>query len=145
MYLIREMTIEDYEATYALWSATAGMSIGESDSKEAIASFLDRNPGHSFVCFLNGTIVGTVLCGHDGRRGYLYHVAVSETHRHKGIGKKLIKSALKSLSSVGIVKCHLMVFTDNETGNQFWESCGWERREDIFIYSSSTDAFQSRG
>lgn len=140
MYAIREMTIEDYEQAYALWSATAGMGLSESDSKESIASFLERNPGHSFVCACNEELVGTVLCGHDGRRGYLYHVAVSEAHRNKGIGKQLIQAALRSLRSAGIVKCHLMVFTDNEAGNQFWEKCGWERRKDIYIYSSSTNA-----
>jgi len=137
MYTIREMSVADYHGAFSLWSGTDGMGIGESDSEENIARFLARNPGHSYVCEHQGAIVGTVLCGHDGRRGFLYHVAVSDAHRGQGIAKMLLSNALDSLAQIGITKCHLMVLKTNRLGAAFWEYNGWERREDIFIYSKS--------
>lgn len=137
MYIYREMKIEDYQEVYSLWDNTDGMGLGESDSEEEIAKYLSRNPGHSFVCECGGRIVGTVLCGHDGRRGYVYHVAVSESHRKHGIARTLLSKALHSLLEAGIKKCHLMVFDSNHSGQQFWEHIGWQRREDILIYSKT--------
>lgn len=137
MYTYHEMTIEDYEEVYSIWSQTEGMGLSESDSEEEIGKFLRRNPGHSFVCKCEGKIVGTILCGHDARRGFLYHVAVLASHRNRGIGKTLVAKALESLRAAGIVKCHLMVFKDHEAGNQYWHEMGWQRREDILIYSRS--------
>jgi len=136
-YIFREMTIADYEGAYFLWSETDGIGLGKSDSKDGIERFLARNPGHCFVCEHEGRIVGTVLCGQDGRRGFLYHVAVSEAHRGQGIGKALLSRALESLTEIGITKCHLMVMKTNVSGAAFWEYNGWQRREDILIYSKS--------
>lgn len=138
VYAIREMTLEDYEKAYDLWAKTEGVGLGRSDTREEIGKFLERNPGHSFVCLFNDDIVGTVLCGHDGRRGFLYHVAVSKQHRSQGLGKKLVDAALDRLRSAGIHKCHLMVYAGNEAGQRFWEKTAWERREDILIYSKNT-------
>jgi len=137
MYTFREMTIKDYQEVISLWSNTDGMGIGESDSEVEISKYLSRNSGHSFVCEYNEKIVGTVLCGHDGRRGYIYHVAVLDSHRNNGIGKTLLSKSLGSLIDIGILKCHLMVFESNKSGNEFWEHMGWKRRDDILIYSKT--------
>jgi Acetyltransferases len=137
MYTYREMKIEDYQEVYSLWANTDGMGLGESDSEEGIAQYLLRNPGHSFVCEHDGRIVGTVLCGHDGRRGYIHHVAVAKELRKNGIARTLLSKSLDSLLEAGIKKCHLMVFGSNHSGQQFWEHNGWQRRDDILIYSKS--------
>lgn len=137
MFTFREMKIEDYPDVYSLWSNTDGMGLSESDSEEEIEKYLLRNPGHCFVCEHDGRIVGTVLCGHDGRRGYIYHVAVTEVHRKQGIARMLLSKALDSLRDAGIRKCHLMVFDSNQSGRDFWEHNGWQRRVDILIYSKS--------
>lgn len=136
--LIREMTMDDYPAAYELWTEIEGMGLGEADSREAIAAFLDRNPGHSFVCIIDQQLVGTVLCGHDGRRGFLYHVAVSKHYRNRGIGRQLVDRALRSLKAAGITKCHLMVYADNLAGCRFWEKTGWLKRSDIILFSTLT-------
>jgi ribosomal protein S18 acetylase RimI-like enzyme len=138
MYSFREMNINDYEDAFSLWTSTEGMGIGGSDTKDAISQFLKRNPGHSFVCVDVDGLVGTILCGHDGRRAFIYHLSVSSTHRNRGIGKSLVKIALERLKSEGIVKCHLMVYVDNELGNQFWVKSEWDKRNDILIYSKNT-------
>lgn len=135
---VREMVVSDYSEVYQLWSRTDGMGLNEADSEEAIRAFLTRNAGHSFVSVVEDEIVGTVLCGHDGRRGMLYHVAVTESHRKRGIGKKLVNQALDRLRSIGIQKCHLMVYAHNELGNEFWQREDWVRRDDILLYSKRT-------
>lgn len=133
--LIREMNIEDYEEAYALWLRTEGMGITQSDTKQEIQKFLARNPGLSYVCVEQGKIVGTILCGHDGRRGFIYHVAVEEQFRGRKIGQELITHSLEKLKLDGIMKCHLMVFADHEMGNQFWSHMGWKRRDEIVLFS----------
>ncbi|MFC5649747.1 GNAT family N-acetyltransferase [Paenibacillus solisilvae] len=131
----RQMTIDDYEASFALWSKTEGMVLSEADSKSAIASYLERNPDLSFVCTVGGMLQGTILCGHDGRRGFIYHAAVNPEMRGLGIGSKLVELSLKQLQQAGIMKCHLFVVADNEIGNRFWKRSGWLKREGIAIYS----------
>lgn len=131
----RGMTIEDYEASFSLWSKTEGMVLSDSDSKPAIADYLERNPQLSFVCEADGRLQGTILCGHDGRRGFIYHVAVNPEQRGLGIGSKLVELSLERLQAAGIMKCHLFVLADNEIGNRFWHRSGWEKREGIAIYS----------
>jgi ribosomal protein S18 acetylase RimI-like enzyme len=138
MLEIREMKIEDYEQAFELWNQTEGMVLSDADSKEAVAYYLNRNPGMSFVCVEDGKIVGTILCGHDGRRGFIYHVAVDPQYRSQSIGQKLVSSSLDKLSSEGITKCHLMVLEANEIGNRFWAKAGWQRRSGILLYSKST-------
>lgn len=129
------MTISDYAMAISLWEQSEGMALSEADSREAIELFLNRNSGMSWVCTYDGKVVGTVLCGHDGRRGYLYHLAVCKDHQGNENGRKLVEKALSSLKAEGIMKCHLMVFVDNVRGNQFWSHVGWTKREDILLYS----------
>ena len=111
------------------------MGIGEADSESRIREFLLNNSGFSF-CFKDGNrIIGTSLCGHDYRRGYIYHTAVLPEYRGRGIGRMLVKRNLEQLKAAGIEKCHLFVFTDNALGNSFWHSAGWTRRGDVCVYS----------
>lgn len=135
--LIQEMKIDDYSEIYELWCNTPGMGLSDADMHENIHSFLLRNNGLSFVCRYEDRIIGTILCGHDGRRGYIYHVTVAEKYRGRGIGKMLVDKSLQKLKEEGINKCHLFVFRDNEIGNAFWSTTGWTKREDIFVYSKS--------
>lgn len=134
----REMTIDDYEACYSLWRETEGMVLSDADSNPAIAGYLERNPGCSFVCEEDGLICGTILCGHDGRRGYIYHAAVLPERRGLGIGKRLVDLSLAMLQAAGIRKCHLFVVADNEIGSRFWNRAGWMKRDGIIIFSANT-------
>ena len=138
--MVRLMTIEDYERVYLLWSETKGVGLRNlDDSKEGIERFLKRNSTTSFVSEIDGEIVGIILCGHDGRRGYIYHTAVKESERSKGIGKELTKYVYKALENEGITKGALVVFKTNEIGNSFWKSQGWQEREDLNYYSKPFD------
>lgn len=134
---VGEIHIDDYDEIYALWGRTPGMGLSGADSQGNILRFLERNKGLSFCRREKGPILGTILCGHDGRRGYIYHVTVAEEARGRGIGSELVEKSLLRLKEKGIDKCHLFVFKDNETGNAFWRSTGWEKRDDIFVYSKS--------
>jgi N-acetylglutamate synthase len=131
----KEMVIEDYDQVYKLWQETEGIGLSEADSKKDILKFLERNNGLSFVCTYNEEVIGTVLVGHDGRRGYIYHLAISLEYRMKGIAKELMLKCLKRLREEGIDKCHLFVFKDNELGKRFWMKTGWIKREDIAVFS----------
>ncbi|TBL70881.1 GNAT family N-acetyltransferase [Paenibacillus thalictri] len=135
MSIIREMTIQDYEEMIRLWNKVEGLAISEADSKSNIEKYLTRNPGLSYVCEQDGAITGTILCGHDGRRGYIYHVAVDPDCRKQRIGNKLVQAALEKLAGEGIDKCHLFVLEDNVVGNRFWASVGWEKRSGFYVYS----------
>lgn len=133
-YTLRALTEADYDAVYSLWTHTEGMALGESDTREAIAMFLRRNPGLSPVaCDGRGTIVGAVLCGHDGRRGYLHHLAVASEHRRHGIGRGLVECCLTRLKALNIPRCNLMLLEDNLAGRAFWEAEGWVVRRDILM------------
>ena len=134
---IREIHIDDYNGIYALWSRTPGMGLSDADNEQNIKNFLARNKGMSFCYEEDSKIIGTIMCGHDGRRGYIYHVTVAEECRGRGIGRHLVDKSLQKLKENGINKCHLFVFADNIIGNIFWESLGWTKREDIFVYSKS--------
>lgn len=135
---IREMLISDYDMAIDLWKRTEGMGLSEADSRESINDYLNRNPEMSFVYTDQDKVVGTILCGHDGRRGYIYHLAVNKEHRGKSIGKQLVESSLKKLKEEGIMKCHIMVIADNEIGKRFWKTAGWDLRKGILLYSSNT-------
>jgi ribosomal protein S18 acetylase RimI-like enzyme len=135
---IRIMTIEDYESVYKLWSNTAGIGIRSlDDSREGISKFLLRNPTSNFVAVMNNEIVGVVLSGHDGRRGYIYHALVTADFRGQGIGKALTEAVYAALKEEGINKIGLVVFKNNEIGNPFWKSQGWEQRTDLNYYNKS--------
>jgi ribosomal protein S18 acetylase RimI-like enzyme len=136
-FKIREMEIEDYEKAYELWSETEGVGLSEADSKENIRMYLNRNKGLSFVCDYEGEILGTSLCGHDGRRGFIYHLSVDKEFQNKGIGKTLINECLSKLKDEGIAKCHIFVMNNNEAGKDFWSRSGWTYRDDIAVYSKN--------
>lgn len=134
-FLVRTMTIEDYDAVFALWSTINGFAIRSiDDSREGVANFLRRNPTTSVVCVADGKIVGAILCGHDGRRGCLYHVCVNKAYRRKGIGKAMVVFCMESLRKEHINKVSLIAFTKNDIGNAFWNSIGWTKREDLNYY-----------
>ena len=133
--LIEPMTIEHYEEVIALWKNFENVGLSSADKREKIKAYLARNPDMSFVAKENGVIVGAALCGHDGRRGYLHHLAVADSHQKKGVGQKLAEKCIESLRSVGIEKCHLFVFHRNKEGKAFWEKIGWMPRTDIQVVS----------
>ena len=122
----REFVPEDYEGAIALWLAEEGIEVCEGDSREEIAEYLKRNPGLSRVAEAGGKIVGAVLCGHDGRRGWIYHLAVAPAYRGKGVGKLLIDSCLSALKQVGLKRAVILVAADNPAGREFWLRNGWE-------------------
>ncbi len=133
--MVRIMTIEDYEGVYALWKKIKGFGIRSiDDSKEGVARFLKRNPTTSVVAEKDGRIVGSILCGHDGRRGRLYHVCVDEDYRRHGIGKRMVVFAMKALKEEKINKVSLIAFTENDIGNAFWNTIGWTERLDLNYY-----------
>ncbi|MBP3577808.1 MAG: GNAT family N-acetyltransferase [Lachnospiraceae bacterium] len=129
---VRTMTINDYEAVYTLWLSCAGMGLNNlDDSWEGIDKFLKRNPDTCFVAENDTGIVGVIIAGNDGRRGYIYHTAVHPEYRKRGIGKALVEQAMEVLKSCGINKTALVVFERNDTGNAFWERMGFAVREDL--------------
>ena len=129
---IRKMVLNDYEAVYQLWMSCAGMGlINLDDSREGIDKFLKRNPDTCFVAEKDAQIIGVIMAGNDGRRGYIYHTAVHPEYRKQGIASALIEAALKALEQCGMNKVALVVFEKNKTGNQFWENRGFTVREDL--------------
>ncbi len=133
--LIREMKIEDYDNVFALWKTIKGFGIRSvDDSKEGIERFLKWNPGLSVVAEEEGTIIGAILCGSDGRRGCLYHVCVHKNFRRQGIGKSMVIWCMEKLKELQINKVSLIAFTQNDVGNAFWKEIGWTKREDLNYY-----------
>ena len=131
----RIMTIDDYDAVHALWMTIKGFAIRSvDDSREGVERFLRRNPTTSVVAEEDGKIVGAILCGHDGRRGCLYHVCVHPDHRRRGIGKSMVVFCMNALKKEEINKVSLIAFTANDIGNAFWNTIGWTRREDLNYY-----------
>ena len=129
---IRTMTIDDYDAVYALWLSCKGMGLNSvDDSREGIARYLARNPNTCFVAEDAGAVCGVIMAGHDGRRGFIYHAAVAPDARHRGIGRRLAERALEALKEEGISKAALVAFTRNEAGNVFWEKLGFQARHDL--------------
>ena len=129
---IRKMQILDYENIYALWLSCKGMGLNNvDDSKDGIKKFLDRNPDTCFIAEVNKKIVGVIMAGHDGRRGFIYHTAVHPEYRRQGIARKLVESAMNALKECGINKVALVVFAKNQDGNCFWEKIGFTVRDDL--------------
>ena len=122
----RAFEIADYEAAVQLWSRVEGVEIAEGDSKEEIARYLLQNSGLSQVAEDNGAIVGVSLCGHDGRRGYIYHLAVAPEYHGRGVGRKLVAECLEGLRRLGLPRALILVAGDNPRGQAFWRRCGWE-------------------
>ena len=132
---VRSMTLDDYDRVYAIWEQIHGFALRSvDDSQEYIARFLQRNPNISCVALVDGNIVGTILCGHDGRQGSFYHVCVLPEYRKHGIGKRMVRFCLQALNSEGISKVTLVAFDNNKVGNTFWHSIGWTQREDFNSY-----------
>ncbi len=127
--------IERYDEWLALMKRTPGVTVRDADSRSAMARYLERNPGLSFVAEVDGKIVGCALCGHGGRRGYLQHVIVTPEHRRRGIANALVTRCLDELEKIGILKTHIDVFVTNEVGNAYWRRRGWRLRDDILRYS----------
>lgn len=135
MITIRSMTLDDYNAVIELMRSTPGISLRDADSREATARYLERNPGMSFVAEADGALCGCVMCGHDGRRGYLQHLIVLPEYRRRGIAHELVERCLKCLDALGIYKCHLDVMKSNEATGRYWQGQGWTLRQDIDRYS----------
>lgn len=136
--IIRLMTIKDYEKVYQLWLSCSGMGLNNlDDSKDGIAKYLDRNPDTCFVAEKSDEIIGVIISGHDGRRGFIYHTAVKPEYRNQGIAKMLVKAAMDALKANGINKVALVVFDRNKDGNAFWEKVGFTVREDL-VYRNKT-------
>ncbi|KQU78579.1 GCN5 family acetyltransferase [Rhizobacter sp. Root16D2] len=129
------MTMGDYDAVIDLMKATPGVSFRDADSRDATARYLERNPGLSFVAEKDGRLVGCLMSGHDGRRGYLQHLVVLAEHRRQGIANALVDRCLAALEQLGILKSHIDVYRTNDVGQAYWESQGWEQRTDIHRYS----------
>ena len=126
MIKTRAFGIGDYEGALAVWQGEEGIEICEGDSQEEIAEYLDRNPGLSRVAEDDGKIIGAVLCGHDGRRGWIYHLAVAKSHRGKHVGKLLLDDCVNGLRAVGLRRAIILVAGDNPGGHKFWLRNGWE-------------------
>ena len=132
---IRTMTIDDYDQVWHLWSGIKGFGIRTlDDSREGVEKFLKRNPSTSVVAEEAGTVIGAILCGHDGRRGCMYHVCVAEKYRKRGIVHQMALAAMDALKAEGINKVSLIAFKSNTIGNKFWRKVGWTFRDDLNYY-----------
>ena len=133
--MVRVMTMEDYDQVKELWNSIQGFGIRSmDDSREGVARFLKRNPTTSVVAEEDGKVGGAILCGHDGRRGCLYHVCVHKDYRMRGIGKSMVAFAMEALKKEEINKVSLIAFTKNDIGNAFWKEIAWTKREDLNYY-----------
>jgi putative acetyltransferase len=139
------MTAGDLEAALRLWVETEGVGLNESDTPERLRAFLDRNPGLSLVVRDGPRLVGAVLCSHDGRRGYLHHLAVRPEYRGRGLGRQMVQRCLAALAALGIPKCVIFLFADNEPGERFWSRCGWSERGDLKLLQRQTERLPANG
>jgi putative acetyltransferase len=137
--IVRPFRIRDYDAVFALWRRTEGVGLNESDTLKATTAFFRRNPGLSFVAEQAGQIIGAVLCGHDGRRGYLHHLAVARRQRRRGIGGQLVDACLANLRKAGIRRCNIFIFANNSEGMKFWTRSGWKMRTDLRLVQIHLD------
>ncbi|MBQ1350175.1 MAG: GNAT family N-acetyltransferase [Ruminococcus sp.] len=132
---IRPMTINDYDEVFAMWQITTKRALSKADERDQIERYLLRNAGMSQVAVVDGKIVGTVLAGHDGRRGFIHHMAVLPDYRRRHIGHRLAEKAIEMISRDGIDKTHIFCYQNNETGQNFWKDFGFEKRDDVFVFS----------
>jgi ribosomal protein S18 acetylase RimI-like enzyme len=135
---IRIFRSDDHARARALWEQDPGVGLSSADSFENIARFLERNREMSLVALDDDALIATILCGHDGRRGLIHHLAVAPAYRRRGIARSLVDRALAALRREGIQKCHLLVFNDNQAGHAFWRSIGAEERTTLGLFSLST-------
>ena len=122
----REFCVDDYDPALELWRSVEGLEVAEGDDREGVAQFIARNPGLSRVAVDGTRVVGVVMCGHDGRRGHIYHLAVDPEYRRYGVGKRLVQECLDGLRQVGVVRAIILVADDNPGGAEFWTRAGWE-------------------
>jgi len=132
-------TIDFYEQVIELWKKCEGIGLSGADSREGIRKYLEHNPDMSLIARDVDCIVGSILCGHDGRRGYIHHLAVSPECRRQGIGRKLVEKSVVVLQAWGIQKVHLFIFNENDNGIAFWEQIGWTFRQDIGVISKTIE------
>lgn len=136
--MIKRMSIDDYPQLFQLWKQTPNMGLRSlDDSQEGIGRFLDRNPGTNFIACEDGKLVGAILCGNDGRRGYIYHTVVLPEYRGRGIASSLVETAVQALKEEGVTRVCLNVMEGNEQGKGFWTRRGWEKKEFLGFYSKS--------
>jgi ribosomal protein S18 acetylase RimI-like enzyme len=131
-------TMADYDEVIAFWKEEEGIGLSEADERDGMALYLARNPGMSLIVRDGNSVIGAVLCGHDGRRGYLHHLTVASSHRHQGIGKTLVKSCLQRLREEGVQKCNVFLYSDNAEGEKFWRVMGFANRLDLKVMQRST-------
>jgi len=136
-WTIHPMGINDYAQVIALLARCEGVGQTASDSRAEIQAFLERNPGLSRVARVQDQVVGTSLCGHDARRGTIYHLAVDPRHRRQGIATALVDDCLQGLRDLGVRKCNLVAFADNAPGRAFWEGSGWTWRSDLVFLQTT--------
>jgi N-acetylglutamate synthase len=122
----REFSINDYNAALGIWQRVEGLEIAEGDDRESVAQFLARNPGLSRVAIDGSATVGVALCGHDGHRGHIYHLAVDPAYQGRGLGKRLLDECLDGLRRAGLKRAIIMVADNNPRGREFWRRYGWE-------------------
>lgn len=134
--VIQEMTLDDYEEVRSLWLESEGIELSACDSHSSIARFLEKNPGLSFVARDGEQLVGAVLCGTDGRRGYIDHLVVRASHRRRGLGRMLVNRCVYNLLQNGIQKWHLFVREDNRAAIEFWSKLGWQERIELITMSN---------
>ena len=132
---ITEFVMKDFPAVLDLWRASEGIGLSAADQPERIESFLGRNPGMSFTAWDGERLIGSVLCGHDGRRGYLHHLAVAVDYRRMGIGRMILEKALNALAGQNIDKAHIFVYADNPLAQMFWQENGWYCRPELVLMS----------
>ncbi len=135
---IRPMEHRHLPAVLDLWKKTAGVGLNEGDDPAGLAAYLDRNPGLSLIATDGTQVVAAVLCGHDGRRGFLNHLAVLPEYRQRGLGRSMVERSLAGLRSAGIPKCSIFLYADNDSGEQFWQRCGWSVRSDLKVLQRLT-------
>lgn len=135
MTTIRPMTIDDYEEIYAMWQITTKRALSSADERPQMERYLKRNEGLSQVAVVDGKIVGTVLAGHDGRRGFIHHMAVLPEYRRQHIGHALAETAIAQITAEGIEKTHIFCYQNNETGQKFWRDFGFVKRDDVYVFS----------
>ncbi len=132
---IQPFLADDFHEVMGLWSATEGLGVGPGDSPEAIGRFLDRNPGLSLVARTDGAIIAAILCGHDGRRGFIYRLAVARAHRRRGLAAELVRRCIAGLAAEGIARCQVFVEADNQAAREFWAAMNGALRNDLVVFS----------
>jgi len=130
------MRAGDHSQALALWKRSKGVGLRGDDTPAQLTAYLKRNPGFSLTALSEGKVVGTILGGHDGRRGTMFHLAVDETLRRRGLGRQLVDLCLRKLERAGIPRTHVMVIATNRTGRRFWKQMGWAERHDLALFSS---------